>query len=556
MKQLNKHSGTIAATLLAAVALFAGCTKVDDTLGGNLVPENQQMKVGYVQFPSDRLSPKKYIETRLFKSDSIKISNISYGYMGSELNDTLGLRTAGFFSQMITYFAVEEGYFGYKPIFDSAQINLSISSYGRDTLTEQRFGVYEILSNDYVAKQPVAAGKTERDSVFYLGFDPMDPNGDGSARPVYDPAKPLFHFTLGGKQGPSTTDVTLTPTDEGLSYVRRLMLLEGKYKGDYSIYTLDNLEKWIEEFRGLCIRPVEPVTTAGGAIYATDLTSSGLTIYGRNHNEEDPTLIQDTIGMTFFFYDSYAEHGNVSVNLIDRDYSLATAATARIDEAAAREVNADGTPNTNRPENARVYVEGLGGVVTEITFAETFFKELDAIIAKENAASGKDFRTLSFNQVRMMIYFADSDYNWKELASAPGRLLEEMDAAPERLGIYANYKSLEAISDYNYYYETNYDLTLAYGGYINRSHGCYEMDITGYVQQLWNSYTKEKQAAEAEGRAVDFDRIENRSVYIGPDAYSTFTSPFGIFQGGTTDATSPIQNNAPIRFEITYNMIR
>ncbi|MFQ7386475.1 MAG: hypothetical protein ACLRM8_00980 [Alistipes sp.] len=26
---------------------FAGCTKVDDTLGSNLVPDNQQMKVGY-----------------------------------------------------------------------------------------------------------------------------------------------------------------------------------------------------------------------------------------------------------------------------------------------------------------------------------------------------------------------------------------------------------------------------------------------------------------------------------------------------------------------------
>ena len=38
-----------AAAVLAAVALmtFAGCTKVDDTLGSNLVPDNQQMKVGY-----------------------------------------------------------------------------------------------------------------------------------------------------------------------------------------------------------------------------------------------------------------------------------------------------------------------------------------------------------------------------------------------------------------------------------------------------------------------------------------------------------------------------
>ena len=45
-----------AAAVLAAVALmtFAGCTKVDDTLGSNLVPDNQQMKVGYTTRSEER----------------------------------------------------------------------------------------------------------------------------------------------------------------------------------------------------------------------------------------------------------------------------------------------------------------------------------------------------------------------------------------------------------------------------------------------------------------------------------------------------------------------
>ena len=77
-----------AAAVLAAVALmtFAGCTKVDDTLGSNLVPDNQQMKVGYTTLGARTLAGKldaaKYVETRLFQSDSLKASNISYGYMG------------------------------------------------------------------------------------------------------------------------------------------------------------------------------------------------------------------------------------------------------------------------------------------------------------------------------------------------------------------------------------------------------------------------------------------------------------------------------------------
>ena len=47
MKPFNNFRRRLlpAAAIAAAIAAaFAGCTKVDDTLGGNLIPENQQMK--------------------------------------------------------------------------------------------------------------------------------------------------------------------------------------------------------------------------------------------------------------------------------------------------------------------------------------------------------------------------------------------------------------------------------------------------------------------------------------------------------------------------------
>lgn len=559
MKQFNNFRRKllpVAALAAVIAAVFAGCTKVDDTLGGNLIPDNQQMKAGYVELRGEGLNPKKYVETRLFQSDSLISSNISYGYFGTILNDTLGERKAGFLSQMINYYKVDEGYFGYKPIFDSAQIMLKITSIGRDSLTEQTFAIYEITSNEYITKKPVAANKSQADTTFYVNFDPSEPkdaSGNKYAEPVYDASKKLFTFKLGGKgTTPSTaTSITLEPTPEGRKYIRRLMLQEGDYKDKYSIYDPENLDKWVEAFKGLyiCSDPDTPIQQDGnketGTIFATDLTYSGLRVYGRNRVEDDPTLIKDTIGMEYYFYESNMQHGdvskygNVSVNTISHKYNEQV-----IDIDQAKESNTDRLPDP------RVFVEGMGGVVTEMTFTPEFFAELETEIAKENAKEGKDFKTLAFSQAKMSVYFGESKYNWEELAFSP-KLIDEMNVFPSRLGLYTNFKTLTPISDYAYSYEKNYDVTLAYGGKANRSRGCYVMDITGYMQQLWNSYIKAKEAAGGVIDNIDWTKVTNRTVYIGPEAYSLYSSSFGVLQG----MTDPV-NNAPIRFDLAYNLIK
>ena len=542
------------AALAATIGLtLGGCTKVDDTLGGNLIPDNQQMRAGYVQLPrADELNPKKYVETRLFQTDSIVSSNITYGYMGSMLNDTLGHRSAGFLSQMVNYYKVDSGYFGYMPIFDSAQILLKVTSFGRDSVTEQSFAVYEVVSNKYLTEKPIAPNKSQRDSTFYLNFDPV-------AEGVYNPDEPLFTFTLGGEgKYPSTTSaVTLEPTEAGKKYIRRLMLQEGEYAGDYSIYSADSLKYWVEAFKGLYIapNPEKPLTEYGkGTIFATELTYSGLSVYGRNRVKDDPSLIKDTIGMVYYFYEDGAEFGNVSVNNVKHGYEEATIAR-RINIEEARETA------ENRPENPLVYVEGMGGVVTEMTFSPEFFAELEAEIAKGNA-DGKNFKTLAFSQVRMSIYFNDSDYEWEKIADGTAgdilRMTDQMNAYPARLGMYTNYKTLTPISDYAYIYEQNYgsSVTLAYNGKINRSRGCYVMDITGYMQQLWNSYMEAKADAGGEVANIDWDKVKNRSVYIGPEAYGLYTTSFGVLQGMPTQAGTAEPNNAPIRFSMAYNLIK
>ena len=556
MKRFNNFRRMLlpVAALAATIGLtLGGCTKVDDTLGGNLIPDNQQMRAGYVQLPrADELNPKKYVETRLFQTDSIVSSNITYGYMGSMLNDTLGHRSAGFLSQMVNYYKVDSGYFGYMPIFDSAQILLKVTSFGRDSVTEQSFAVYEVVSNKYLTEKPIAPNKSQRDSTFYLNFDPV-------AEGVYNPDEPLFTFTLGGEgKYPSTTSaVTLEPTEAGKKYIRRLMLQEGEYAGDYSIYSADSLKYWVEAFKGLYIapNPEKPLTEYGkGTIFATELTYSGLSVYGRNRVKDDPSLIKDTIGMVYYFYEDGAEFGNVSVNNVKHGYEEATIAR-RINIEEARETT------ENRPENPLVYVEGMGGVVTEMTFSPEFFAELEAEIAKGNA-DGKNFKTLAFSQVRMSIYFNDSDYEWEKIADGTAgdilRMTDQMNAYPARLGMYTNYKTLTPISDYAYIYEQNYgsSVTLAYNGKINRSRGCYVMDITGYMQQLWNSYMEAKADAGGEVANIDWDKVKNRSVYIGPEAYGLYTTSFGVLQGMPTQAGTAEPNNAPIRFSMAYNLIK
>lgn len=530
---LFRHRLSRLVAAFAALWALAACSvETDDTLGANLVPENQQMKAGYLDLG---LNPRKYVETRLYQTDSIVSSNISYGYFGSMLHEKLGRRTAGFLTQYTNYYTVDSGYFGYRPIFDSALLTLSIGSYyGGDTTVAQTFALYEIVSNDYL--------KDRDDSTFYLFFDPVAEGIVGSS--------PLFTFTLGGDKGPATTSVTLEPTDDGRAFVQRLFLEEGKYKNNYSIYSRDSIKQWVEEFKGFYIAPLES-EQVDGAIYATSLDASAFTVYGRNRRKEDPTLIQDTVGMSFYFIDPYAGNSNVSINSIKHAYG---------EGSLQLDIDAINETAEQRSEVSQLIVEGLGGAVSELTFTQEFFNRLDEILEEEKNASKKEFSTLAFSQAMIYFYFPSrDDYDPIDPAAMEQTkyesLLAEMDDAQSRLGLYTSFKKLSGISDYAYAYEQQYSTTLTYDGYINRSHGRYAMNITGYLQQLWNNYRKERDAARAEGRAVDLDNVANRTIYLAPEAYSVYSFDASFLQGSNNDDAAETLA-APIRLELTYNMIR
>lgn len=530
MKHYNKFGcmmrGVTAAAAFAAVLFAPGCTEVDDTLGANFIPDNQEMKIGTRTLGEALSDAQALYETRLYRTDSIVSSNLTVGYFGTMVNDTFGLRTTGFMTEFLSYYTIDEEFFGYRPIFDSAQLLVTISDYTGDTLTPLRFNVYEVVTSCLDAPE-------QSDSTFYLNFDVM---------PYVDP-EPLFTFTFpdGQTTGPSTTAITMQPTEKGRDFVKRLMLdKEGwEYKEDYTLYDDDTL--WLETFKGLYIVPAEDAAAKGG-LYAADLTGSGLAIYGRNRVESDPTLIQDTLSLVYYFYDS-SGHLTQSINTVRRDYTKATA-SIRIDPSQIEESNEE------RATNSMVFVEGMGGVATEVTFTQAFFDELKRLLTDEEAQTGTHYTSLGINQAVLRIYFEDGSYEWDQITNID-RLAEQMDASLPRLGLYVSYKNLTGIPDYYYTYENAYSTELPYGGYINRSQGCYVLNISGYIQALWTKYLAEEQAAEEEGRAVDLQNVAYRTVYLAPEAYSLYAMPYAVLQGMADGI-----NTAPMKIDLTYTLIK
>ena len=205
--------------------------------------------------------------------------------------------------------------------------------------------------------------------------------------------------------------------------------------------------------------------------------------------------------------------------------------------------------NEQRPLNPNVYVEGMDGVITELTLTDALFEGIEALYKEVTDESGMPYTSIAINQAELMIYLEKSDYDWEKIDV--GAITPLLDASFERLGLYADYKHVLGISDYYYTYERLYssqNFQLPYGGYLNRSQGCYVMDITSHLQEVWNGYLK------SQGIETGGSQTENpapRTIYIGPEAYGLFTMPYTSAQGMENTA-----NNAPIKLRLIYTMIK
>lgn len=213
-------------------------------------------------------------------------------------------------------------------------------------------------------------------------------------------------------------------------------------------------------------------------------------------------------------------------------------------------------PTRTVPLSKQVYVEGMGGVVTEMTFTEEFFRQLAQIIKDENAASAKEFNTLAINQARMSVYFAGSNYDWQNLTDVK-HMIEQMDASQSRLGLYTNYKKLSGITDYAYAYEKTYSTTLTYGGYINRSPGLLRDGHHGPRAEHVELLPGGREGAGRE-RPVGRDRGENQNQdYVhGARGIRPLHPELQCDAGYDALGRSLTKEDAPIKIDIAYTLVK
>ena len=131
-----------------------------------------------------------------------------------------------------------------------------------------------------------------------------------------------------------------------------------------------------------------------------------------------------------------------------------------------------------------------------------------------------------------------------------------------RLGLYTRYGGIDAkgnniiaISDYAFSKEGS--LALDYDGNINRSLGCYTMDISTHIQSLMLAAADN---LTEDGKSVDFEKFNTnvnllgyRRIYIAPAADQLFGFNRQAICGGedqVIDAT-----DASITLDLTYTIV-
>jgi hypothetical protein len=574
---LRRLLNCVAAISIAAITLFAGCTTSDETLGFELIPENQRMQIRFKSFYAGRVYKETFdkeqnkfvvtsgecrsFRTTLYRSDSLVSSDLQVGYLGRErdLDKVFGERSASFASNFLFMSDISEEGFGYLPIFDSIQMILSVKDFVGDTTHVQTYEVYEVNTS------LVEAMDNGKDTIAYIGFD---------MEKLYNSNEPLFTFQFPNQAKgvyTTSTEVTMQPvslaTDSPTwNFIRRLMLIPENtnnwdgFADDVQVYKDD--KKWVNEFKGLYIKAKSDLPTdKEGAMYKVDLSASGLYLLGRNRNPEEPMLIKDTTYMFYYFYDKNAKDGNRSINGVKHDLTGSKLSDYNMTNDPAK---SDDENHSLREDVTVGYISGMGGPMLEIYFTDDFLRELRAISVEEG------YRYAAINQALMSVYIEGAQYDWLEIK--PELITPLLEESIVRMGLYTDFNTLTPIPDYNYTYEKNYGTDLAFGGNLNRSRANYVMDISGYIQQMKNyvdlindkdSYTPnfnyEAAYNSEENRTKFNEQYVPRRIYMAPEAFNLYTFKRSRVLGmESPDITTEQEalKHPSIKINLSYTMIK
>lgn len=161
---MSRCAGTLAGCLWAVALLATSCTEVDNTVGGSLIPQQQQIQLAYTTTGG--------INAYLTLVDSLPAVYSPYGYIGNTSSPTFGQTLCSWVAQYAPYgFNTTAVTFGKAPVVDSLVLQLTIdesAAFG-DATVPQTFHVYELTRRFYL------------DSIYTT---PMDLVGAFSSEPV------------------------------------------------------------------------------------------------------------------------------------------------------------------------------------------------------------------------------------------------------------------------------------------------------------------------------------------------------------------------------------
>ncbi len=522
-----------AAVVIAVAALMTlGCTTTADyTLGEEFAPTNQQMITRHRLYKNGVLSeincedaPCRVFETRLFKTDSVPSDRLGTFYLGLQKHNRFGVRKLGFSSQFLHMISIDDSIgFGYRPVYDSTTLIFELDTFVGDSTRPIQYNVY-LLTDDLVDWEA-------EDTTFYVSYDPREQGH------IAQNAEPIFTFKFPDQENgvyTTSTEFRIQESEGGKKLVYELFGMDkldanGNATNNIDLYESDSA--FIRKYKGVWIEPAEEQPEGEGHAIAFSDQTSGFVVYGRVRNPgADADIITDTISIPYYFNDTYSEgFGNV------------TAQSARYNFEGTE---LEGLPileqEANRAEVDMAYVDGCGGILTELRFTDEF------LLSLHNISSGdKEYVSAAINQAALRFYLDGSDYDYNKIDPLP--MTDRMNESISRLGMYTNYKNLTPIVDYLYTQED--DGSLYYDGYLNRSRAMYEMNITSFVQKLVNDLLKLEPKADG---SIDLSELETtRTLYLAPSAYDRFTFNRSVIQGSNTDT-----NPASISLELTYTLVK
>ena len=534
MKSYNRMKSLLTAIVVVAVAaiMTLSCTTTADyTLGQEFAPTNQQMisrhrlyKNGILSELNEEDTPCRVFETRLFKTDSISSDRLGTFYLGLQRHERFGVRKLGFASQFLHMILIDDSIgFGYRPIYDSTTLIFELDTFVGDSTRPIQYNVY-LLTKDLV-------DWNAEDTTFYVSYDPRE---EGH---IEKNAEPIFTFKFPDQANgvyTTSTEFRMTEGKGARELIKELFCMDkldanGNATNNVDIYESDSA--FVNKYKGLWIEPAEDQPEGEGHAMAFSDQTSGIVVYGRVRNPgADADIITDTLSIAYYFNDTYSEgFGNVTAQSAKYNFQGTELENLPLLETEA-----------NRAEVEMAYVDGCGGIMTELRFSDEFLLSLYNINSGE-----KDYVSAAINQAALRFYLEGSEYDYNMIDPLP--MTDKMNESIPRLGMYTNYKNLTPIVDYLYTQEE--DESLYYDGYLNRSRAMYEMNISSFIQKLVNDLLELE--PEADG-SIDLSKLGTaRVLYLAPSAYDRFTFNRSVIQGSNT-ATNP----ASISLELTYTLVK